>query len=797
MGVSDEILQHLKRKHPNSFDRPSVLFNRIRERESAYWSHLLFALNNLLHRYHYRQPSVQSSAVKSGSIGSVRDEALLAGFGHRLCSYLLSIVNANVCSSYRVDYSDQNPRPVLMANHARNVELRAASKEINDFFQKMLDEDDCIQLKLRTRSRSLCVRVAAKNEAEFFSTSESGSQWIVEGYPEKHQPQSALVVPLRHNGRVLGLIEFKGLVPCQFSPQILDPLRRAANLIGPFIYQNLLLREIGAINHLLVSKPVLTWKTNGNGAVNPLKEVSQYLSNILLCPAVHIWRKSIDLEDRYELAGWSMAGIFDKTQKVQFEIPYGWEDVRTLGDLNKNKPTVLDPFAGFSVAQYMSDVIQKESNWEPTPGLFVQGFYDPSRAITDFDSYLKDVAALGLTLGRDFVERDISGVQAYRRAIFEINGLHHMMGFILLADDPDAQKRSHNARNRDHKKSPLMHVLERANAVITVHAHGDDISSHTRGWSKGWTPVIAYLQTYLSYVLSQIDRLAKRGATLGDMLHHEVRNVVSVSRRLADAVVRESEELQHGATPKLARVLQHKAYHPNTSQNPAPSHISVSRQDLWELTDRVLTTASALGRNAPRLRVVEDTFNKLVTKISQADAWTLMDELGLTGLSKRERVLYPDCVQAMELVGMNMLKAKNCHIDRTSTLNSQYNFQTYSLVFELILDNLWSNVAKYARKDSVVEVRMSEAELVIVNEGFLESGEDTKVLLLAQARSRSPVYKDVPGNGLGLAFVHMASRLCGLGFSIRTDLLGRVAGMDNVHRFTVVLRFNGQLERLR
>ena len=106
-------------------------------------------------------------------------------------------------------------------------------------------------------------------------------------------------------------------------------------------------------------------------------------------------------------------------------------------------------------------------------------------------------------------------------------------------------------------------------------------------------------------------------------------------------------------------------------------------------------------------------------------------------------------------------------------------------------------MAKYARKDSVVEVRISEAELVVVNEGFLESGEDTKSLLQAQARSRSPVYKDVPGNGLGLAFVHMASRLCGLGFSIRAESLGRVDGMDNVHRFTVVLRFNGQLERLR
>ena len=84
--------------------------------------------------------------------------------------------------------------------------------------------------------------------------------------------------------------------------------------------------------------------------------------------------------------------------------------------------------------------------------------------------------------------------------------------------------------------------------VVTLHAYGDDLA----GFSKGWSPVVSFLQTYLANILMQVARLAGRETTVKDLLLHEVTNVVRSSKKHMEDVFEQVQELRQGRSRTLA-----------------------------------------------------------------------------------------------------------------------------------------------------------------------------------------------------------------------------------------------------
>ncbi len=139
----------------------------------------------------------------------------------------------------------------------------------------------------------------------------------------------------------------------------------------------------------------------------------------------------------------------------------------------------------------------------------MQAHFDPT--IEHTESYcLESAAGDRLILGRDYLlELEAADPVAaphlnVRRTLFGTDGeygLRDMMAFALI---------SPRERRIDDPKQ-----LERAwevTGIVTLHDHGNAAANNNAGfplgaWPRGWAPVVAHVQTYLPYVLMQVEAL--------------------------------------------------------------------------------------------------------------------------------------------------------------------------------------------------------------------------------------------------------------------------------------------------
>lgn len=814
LEATAEVIETLKKK--NLIDYPAVLFNRVRERQIAYWSNLLLAINNLLHRSHMRHPlglaswSVPVGEIDNGNLKkSVFDNemALLAGFGHRLCAYLMSIANANVCTLYRIDYSHEPPLPLVMANHCRNLELRATSDLVANDFEAFLLADQANELHKRSESESLCVRVAATNKHDRWPKLD-GTVYLGSQYPSSHEPKSALALPLQYNGRVFGVLELKGLVEDQFSDRLLEPLTRAANLIAPFAYQNLLLREIGAINHLLASEPITAWRDVGEDKdglsqdAKPLTKISRSLCNVFLCQAVHIWQQDAGSDDRkYKLKAWNHHGMFnrDKEHPV-FYLP---EDTKE----SPHKPTVHTAFAFFAAAPFL----RSDPSANMPMGTFAQAKYEAGNGSlhTDFSDkelIYKQALGSGLVLRRDFVsagdglDSDPSSHLSYRKKIFLPRSigalsqdsigfdLKEVMAFALISE----------AKNQNMHANPISYtrtardLKQQMVGIITLHAHGDSLNSHV-GFSKGWAPVVAYMQTYLANVLEQVDRLEGTHANTRDFLLHEIRNVVLTTDTLVKEVRNELYDFTEKGVVQQARNWQRKleAYRlPSRGwiQPPAPLHLAgVDAVNLYEGFDRLLRTLAAIKGRIKHNNSLAIAFDTLVKRLEKIDEYATFKALGLANI---ELPIVFDVVESLRVIVKSHRRGivSNGRFFELSLGDASLNVKTYDLLWGLILENIISNIIKYAREDSPVSIKLTDGHyLVFSNEGQMEPSETIQQLEQPKQRGAYARSSTAPGRGLGLSVVAMACKFCEIGYIANRKFLGKRGGLNDVSAFEIRL----------
>jgi hypothetical protein len=340
---------------------------------------------------------------------------LLHGASGRLCQHLLGITQAHNINVYWMDYAEFPPRLKLIQGYSRFIQHRAQRQRIFVDFDKIAYEKNnpnssCHQ---RVNADSQIYRVAANNSPEIYN-GEGSILW--NGYDEIFKPKSALALPVRQNGKVVGVIELNGLVENQFSEHLLAPLLRATNLIGSFMYYNLLLHQLSKVNQWVTAADPLLLEDDPQ----PLKPLAQLLTNVFLCPMVHIWLSTEDTEI-YELFGSSLIEFESKLldySKEELSEGKLWFRVDSYNTETSFAYSVLDLWKEAQKSKYL-----------PPWGSFCKACFRDEDQKTEFNTQL--AATTGIYLYNDFIKQ-AEHLQSMRSFIFHNLKLKSVVAFPIL-----------------------------------------------------------------------------------------------------------------------------------------------------------------------------------------------------------------------------------------------------------------------------------------------------------------------------------------------------------------------------
>jgi hypothetical protein len=482
-------------------DRPEIFLNRTRERQNASWSAQIIAINNMLSRHGPRSVALGRDSLRTPRTIRYADEAehLLRGFGGRICRYLVSITRADVVDIYWLDYGQSPPRLVSAGGFARVVAHRAHREDICREFDRWAWKDgagpeNLSPSNLRGFSPSQAYRVASTGSED--PRNGDRPEAYFGGYPDP-VPQDAMAVPLLVNGRVVGVMTLAGLSKFQFSRRLYAPLRRAANLVGTSMYAQSQIWQTRRLNWIFANFGAA--HLGSPHRKNPLTDVARCLANIFLCPVAHTWLKSQSSDIRFELTGYNWDPIFLKNGEKEVSRSPEFEWHRSLdGSKSPARNPSKDAFAVLAIDLWES---KSKASVNSALGRFIFGQFDPIAETTtgyDFDT----ASTSGTKFGSDFLPPEAinSFEPSYlvsRRRLFgrlEQGGheLDDIMAFPLV---------------RPRRGSAERHEVV---GVVTLHDWSDAQSDTRRGlhpWDLGWATVVAHVQTYLPYLLTQAEVL--------------------------------------------------------------------------------------------------------------------------------------------------------------------------------------------------------------------------------------------------------------------------------------------------
>jgi hypothetical protein len=737
-------LEYTKRSSEyRGLDMPNVNLNRMRERQAANWSVQIMGINNLMNRHTHGASSVSSIADN----GNEKAANLLRGAGGRLCQHLLSITHAHNVNIYWMDYSRFPAKLEFIEGYSRLLTHRAQRADIVAAFDRRtyVETDRTSSCHMRRRAKSQIYRVAALNEAEVLDD-ESNAIW--DGFLPPLIPKSALALPIRQNGKVVGVIELNGLVRDQFSQRLLSPLLTAANLIGPFLYHNLHLRQLAKINRWVTQTDPLRLED----AHNPLEDVAKHLTNIFLCPMVHIWLCRQDSEI-YELWGYNLTEPFDKYMTKTGSRP--WFRVTTTDQTTYCADT---PFSRLAV-----DIWRADTSAEYPWGQFCKGrFYDEEKStILDLNS----ARTAGLQLFQDFVDTEDKD-RGYRRIIFRDLGLHDLAAFHLAQIDPveNSTVRTESGQQAE-PSTPL--------GVVLLHDFGDS-GAQERGelisqFGAGWEPTVEYLQQYLPTLLEQVAMFHSSVQQARRLLLHQARHeLAEVERRLPKLLGQLHYVFEGEGRDVLRRVVQLG----DSSSSGGQMLLPKSAWDgIKRLQDAVMATdnsrlyldterfAARIGRLAGKLKSVRG-YNTLSVDPGEAcqtiDLWTyIRDEL----TNRRT-----------ENIGAGR-DPKPTGFRR----DKMYSVWVVKTAWDRLMINLFSNMQKYSVVHRDWKIDLDGYILTLENIGVTHPDDNAKELKKPSRRGRLATSEE--GQGLGLTDADLAATLLGIKLQYEIRLLPATQGI--------------------
>lgn len=759
--VQEHWLEQLKRDYFD-LDLPLVLWNRLRERQNASWSARIVAISNLMQRLSSDPERFTAETTKPLA------PHLLLGFGSRLCRHVANISQAHDVVVYWLDYSEEPPRLKMVSSYSRSITNRVRREQMQlDFDSSTYDPADPLSAcHLRGQSPSMLYRTVARNRSNIWHALDPSPDHRImfNGYEHATTPRSAMTLPLRAHGRVIGALELIGLADRQFSRQLRVPLRRVATLVGPVMYQNLLLWQLGRINSWAVNHRPFELEDH---RINRLQRLAKLLCNVFACPVVQIWLRSsnrliFDLEGR--------SRPMEPEDSTAHSKPYFSIDDAPFSTLSST-----DPFALLALAAWNDPcpplVRGRQEPRPPAWGQLAKGIYRETESTTSGN--LEEALSQGVVLGADFL-RDAS---PSRRWAMAQQHLREIAAFALV--------RSGSTRERGESDPEVI-------GAVTLHGYGDEEpdgykdrsgvapplgqASTSSNYGSAWAPLVAYMQEHLPNVLQQVKLLVDPAQQIVSLVNHEARHELMESAKTLQNLRQQLHYALHGGGRRALQVARERAV-----RTPEGAWL-VRASDFDELAklDAALRGA-AVSHDLIDLEAVEKSFMQLHGRLATA---RYMNDIGLRTV---ERPMEMSLRRLLEksLAGVAVSNKVQARTVRWSTwkamavpagaqhperLQGQGRLGPWADVdapyvrvdvgvWNLVLGNLFDNMDKYSPQGSFwqFELHPRDRKLVLINEGpYDPARDDAERFMLPGVRGTQSHAK--PGEGLGLAIAQRAAR---------------------------------------
>lgn len=784
----DKILSQLNKTEDRHIDRLDGFVNRLLERRSAAWSAQIIAINNLLNRHASivtksnpntfdptePKPLSHPSDLHAQPFSN-RARAMLRGFGNQICRYLVSITRADKADVYWLDYAQTPPRLIHAGGFSRLRELRAYTEEICKAFDAWAWQEGKTELanntpcpaSLRQNSPSQAYRVAATASEEpqsvdgrmgvsnkrkkvipyqeNISPGTNESVDFFDGFPNDTIPRDAMAQPLLVNGRVVGVLTFHGLIDKQFDARLFMPIRRAASLIAICMYHQSQMDHIGQLNSLFAHDAISLRQYNQQNEFNPLKDVSRFLSNIFLCPVVHLWLCSKENENRFELYGYDWLGIFQGASSLHQEFTHD------PNDTDRNPSNCA--FSALAIDLWQSERGEHK-------GSFVQGYFDCKEEKTKrFNA--TEASSLGCILGNDIFA--LPTFKPYRQKIFkqppEGCALLNIMSFPLYR-----QKQSITTSNSEKNERTVNDNENEIVGIVTLHDWGhacleSNIRSRSQPWDSGWRTVVKHMQTNLPYLLTQAEILDNQLMDARRYLIHagraELIGVLDSTQKLKTHLINVLAP-DRGLRRIIDEVLS-KNFKGDYREKLRNSQITL--EQTWQ---------SILDATSP---IWEQNLSQLINVMQE---YRNLSMLGVSIVQANESINIKDQIEKILQSYKNTLGKRGIWYEIEIAENIIIRMPL--LWFRIIFADLIHNAAKYATSGRALEIVWKNQILSIQNEGTYRSDLDKKqrLLMAGNRGSAALYYPDTisnniikrSGQGLGL---WGAKLICGL-VNIKMDL---------------------------
>ncbi|MFZ5549245.1 MAG: hypothetical protein ACOZJX_11170 [Pseudomonadota bacterium] len=513
--TADEVLKELDNELRDLWIEPPKLFlDRARQRQYALWATQISAIGRILARHSRHEQLDLGLNGPESAAGPRCHEAdpLLKNYAARVCRLIWQMTRAHETCVLWLDYSEPQPQLRHVGGAERLIQHRARRGRQFAEFSHWADGQP-----LKPDSESQLYRAIAKQEvdpSERKASQPASHQPVRSKFAEAYAPPGpldAIAVPMVHNGRVLGAFNVVGVASIrQFDSRLYAPLREVAQLLAITMSRQVELIQLWKLNRLASTRPLEEWRQHSlANRFNPLGPVAKILANLFLCPVVNIWLLDKQRMRTYTLHGYTHGELFaERGERAPSRAP-SFTMPASGGVLEHDAPLEL-PLAALAIDMWRSD---------PKPrhrGLFVQARYDGEESRATAGHGWRLASRGDLLLHRDYLDAAMADPAKDAARARILGGEHRLwqsMAFPLIGT-----------------------VGSEPIGVVSLHAGDPLAGSHREDatgmeaqppWPTAWRHLVAYVQTYLPYVLMQAEAIANPLDNMRRYLLHEGRTELS------------------------------------------------------------------------------------------------------------------------------------------------------------------------------------------------------------------------------------------------------------------------------
>lgn len=688
---------------------------------------------------------------------------------------IAEIFRADICTIWWCDYSEQ-ARLVISGNFCSISNLEERELKANPIrrkqLQKIMDNDhkrivDNKQTPVTLAYQAL--RARSFLHIENFEDIEN----VYDCYDSK--PRSASLVPLVFGGRILGIIEIKGMRPYQFRWNVRSVLEDLASFLSPYLYHQKLMDSLLEIsNWVLKNQRFVNSRQHNNDYVD---RICKILCNIFLTRETCLWLTSPDYRNSIYLAGSSNRKMFKTTTP-------DWDGQIKIGYKAKNSKNSLD-IAFNNVLNQTTSGSSLNSNSDLT-----------DLTIFKYTNLDEKTSSIRQDINEHHNDYRDNPKFPYRKVMAEEMGLIETMTFPL-------------------KSGIKMGGGKEIKGFIITH-HSDFI-----GFTPFWQHTVNLVNRKLLIDLEMMHLIEEEITNQRKAIQHEIRQDINWIVQQVGKLLPRTEQIESMiegyqlrlVNPKLADNTSHmrlieklidSAKAIQTAQQNNQRSYTGLLQELRQLCGALDDNLNA--KISKDKRIIKDQKLLMTQEIAERsyslDKKLLSYELTRVNplaagviFEDKDSLSYEDFVDVKLRESLNAAiavseLAKN-GIRVSNNVRDHFMVITYQPILDHIIKNLINNIEKYAHHNSQVDIVLSDHHQLVPGWTltFSNYGDhlDESINLFAPGvRGRAAQEKNIEGDGLGLYIIKDIAKLIEVNISYQQDI---ISDKTALHHF--ILNYTG------